>query len=97
MFFPSWSRRYGRDMVTLLAVPAWDFVRDAHLCSRIAVVRGVENGFAVARAAQQGLLTVSNAHGRVLVEQASWTAPEAVLVKDISPGPGATLYTGYGD
>jgi len=97
MFFPSWSRKYGQRKVTLLAVPAWDFVRDARLRSRMAVVRGVENGFAVARTAQQGLLTVSDAYGRVLAEEASSTTPEAVLVRGISPGPGATLYTRHGD
>jgi apolipoprotein N-acyltransferase len=63
----------------------------------MAVVRGVENGFAVARTAQQGLLTVSDAYGRVLAEEASSTTPEAVLVRGISPGPGATLYTRHGD
>ncbi len=97
MFFPSWSRRYGQRMVTLLAVPAWDFDRDAHLCSRIAIVRGVENGFAIARTAQRGLLIVSDAYGRVLGEEASSMAPEPMLVRDIPPGPGPTLYTHYGD
>jgi len=97
MFFPTWSRGYGQRMVGLVAVPAWDFGRDAHLCSRIAAVRGVENGFAIARTAQQGLLTVSDAYGRVLAEEASSTVPEAMLVQDIFPGPGATLYARYGD
>jgi hypothetical protein len=44
--FPAWSRAYGRHGVRFLAVPAWDFVRDARMHSRMAVMRGVENGFA---------------------------------------------------
>jgi apolipoprotein N-acyltransferase len=97
MDFPTWSRGYGKRGVTMLAVPAWDFVRDAHLRSRMAVVRGVENGFAIARTAQQGVLTLSDPYGRILAEEASSTVPQAMLVRDISPGPGATLYTRYGD
>ena len=71
MDFPSWSREYGRRGVRLLAVPALDFVRDGRMHSRMAVTRGVENGFAVARAAGQGVVTVSDAYGRVLAEQQS--------------------------
>ncbi len=97
MDFPNWSRRYGQRGVTVLAVPAWDFVRDAHLRSRTAAVRGVEQGFAIARTAQQGVLTLSDGYGRVVVEKASSTAPEALLVGDISPGRGATPYTRLGD
>jgi len=97
MDFPNWSRRYGQRGVTVLAVPAWDFVRDAHLRSRMAAVRGVEQGFAIARTAQQGVLTLSDGYGRVVVEKASSTAPEALLVGDVSPGRGATPYTRLGD
>jgi len=86
--FPAWSRMYGERKVTVLAAPAWDFVHDARLHSRIALVRGVENGFAIARTAQQA---------RVVAEQASSAGPKALLVADISPGPGPTLKTRCGD
>ncbi len=97
MDFPSWSRKYAMRGVTLLAVPAWDFVLDGRLHSRMAVMRAVENGFSLARNAQQGLLTISDAYGRVLAEAPSSAMPEALLVRDVQPGPGATLYTRYGD
>jgi apolipoprotein N-acyltransferase len=63
----------------------------------MAVVRGVENGFALVRTAQQGLLTVSDAYGRILGEAASPRTGSAFLVRDVPPGPGATLYSAYGD
>jgi apolipoprotein N-acyltransferase len=63
----------------------------------MAVVRGVENGFAVARVAQQGFLTFSDAFGRILAEESSAKAPAAFLVQEILPGPGATFYTRFGD
>ncbi|MGE5327426.1 MAG: apolipoprotein N-acyltransferase [Deltaproteobacteria bacterium] len=97
MDFPRWARVYGARGVQLLAVPAWDFVTDGRLHSRMAVVRGVENGFAIARAARNGLLTASDAYGRILGDIRSNTQPEAMLVRDLPPGPGATFYTRHGD
>ncbi len=93
--FPSWARAYGQCGVRLLAVPAWDFVRDAHMHSRMAVLRGVENGFAVARSAQQGVVTLSDAYGRVVADRSS--ADEPMIVERLSPGPGDTFYTRHGD
>jgi len=95
--FPGWSREYGRRGVRLLAVPALDFVRDGRMHSRMALTRGVENGFAVARAAGQGVVTLSDAYGRVLGEESSAMSPEARVVRLITAGPGATFYTRYGD
>jgi apolipoprotein N-acyltransferase len=95
--FTAWSRRYAREGARIVAVPAWDFVRDARLHSRMAVMRGVENGFAVARTAQQGSLTLSDAYGRVVAEMPSGQQPDALLAGDLSPGPGATFYTRWGD
>jgi apolipoprotein N-acyltransferase len=93
--FPAWSRAYGQRGVRVMAVPAWDFVRDARMHSRMAVMRGVENGFTIARAAQEGLVTFSDAYGRILGEQSS--AADPMMVQSVPIGPGATLYTRYGD
>ena len=57
--FPDHIGRYGRENVELLFVPAWDFVQDNSLHSRMAIVRGVENGFSEVRAARQGRLTIT--------------------------------------
>jgi len=85
MDFQPWSREYARRGVKLLAVPAWDFVRDGRFHSRMAVVRGVENGFAIARTAQQGLLTLSDSRGRILAEASSGKAAEVLLVGELAP------------
>ncbi len=92
MDFQAWSRRYGQARVAVMAVPAWDFVTDGRLHARMALVRSVENGFAMARAAEQGLLTISDANGRVVAEISSGSGPEALLVADVVPGPGGTIY-----
>ncbi len=97
MDFPGWSRRYGQSGVRFLAVPAWDFTIDGWIHSRMAVLRGVEEGSTIARVAQQGRLTFSDAYGRILAEAPSSRLPEALLVANIPPGPGATVYTRWGD
>ena len=73
MDFPKLSREYADEGANLLLVPAWDFNVDRWLHSRMAALRAVENGFAVARSARNGLLTLSDNRGRILAETA--TAP----------------------
>ena len=98
MDFQNWSRAYGVAGVRLLAVPAWDFVRDARLHARMALVRAVENGFAMARVAQMGLIGAYDAYGRVLAEAPSETTGEVLLVHDLPLGPvGRTFYSRFGD
>ncbi len=97
MDFPSWSREYGKRNTGILFVPAWDFREDGELHARMAIVRGVENGFAVVRCAQEGLLTVSDHTGRVIAEESSSSSPEVLLLSAVSPGPGNTFYVVAGD
>lgn len=68
---------------------------DARLHSRMAVIRGVENGFTIARSTQQGLVTLSDSYGRILGEQASATDP--IMVVAAPPGRGPTYYARFGD
>jgi hypothetical protein len=51
--FPALSRQYGKAGVGLLPVPALDF-DDGWLHSRMALLRGVENGMPMARVGSQG-------------------------------------------
>lgn len=95
MDFPSWSREYGKRDVKVLFVPAWDFSVDGRFHSRMAVMRGVENGFSIVRCTQQGLLTVSDCKGKVIAEKVS--GPDAILQSSISPGIGETFYSAAGD
>jgi apolipoprotein N-acyltransferase len=74
MDFPKLSRDYARDGAKLLLVPAWDFNLDRWLHARMAVLRAVENGFALARCARNGLLTLSDNRGRIIAETS--TIPE---------------------
>ena len=97
MDFPTLSRQYGARGVGLLLVPAWDFTLDGWLHGRMAVLRGVESGFTIVRAAKQGLLTVSNNRGRILAQQDAATVPLASLVVTAPVRHDKTLYVRWGD
>jgi len=97
MDFPATIRNDARLQPTLFAVPAWDFEKDAWGHGRIAIMRGVENGFAVARAARNGLLTLSDGYGRVLGRKASSQGGMVMLQGNLPRGPGPTLYARIGD
>ncbi len=97
MDFPSWSRQYGRRGVGLLFVPAWDFTVDDEFHMRMALLRGVENGFSIVRCAQQGLLTVSDYRGEIIAEESTSSSGEVLLLSSVSPGPERTFYSITGD
>ena len=71
LMFTDVGRANARAGAGLLLVPAWDFVVDGRMASRVAAMRAVEGGFAVARAAQEGFVAVSDARGRILAEAAT--------------------------
>lgn len=97
MDFTQLSRRYGRAGVGLLLVPGWDFNIDRWWHGHIAVMRGVESGFSIARAAKNGYLTVSDNRGRILAETRSDSSPFATLVAEAPVVHETTLYLLLGD
>jgi apolipoprotein N-acyltransferase len=97
MDFPLLARQNAAAGVGLLLAPAWDFVDDAWLHDRMAILRGVESGFSIARAAKQGVLTLSDNRGRVLAETSSASAPFASLVAAIPVQRDVTWYARFGD
>lgn len=97
MDFPHLSRQYSQDGIGLLLVPAWDFVQDGWLHGRMAVLRGVESGFSIARSAKLGILTVTDDRGRVLAERDTLAVPFATLVADIPVRHDVTIYSRFGN
>lgn len=97
MDFPAMIRGYGERGVELLLVPAWDFGSDGRMHSRMAVVRGVENGFAIARSAAAGRLTVSDRYGRIVAESTTSADHPVAVVSDVGLRGGGTWYVRAGD
>lgn len=97
MDFPKLSREYAGEGVNLLLVPAWDFNLDRWLHARMAVLRAVENGFALARSARNGLLTLSDNRGRILTEAATVPDRFVSITGKVNAAREKTFYTQAGD
>jgi apolipoprotein N-acyltransferase len=95
--FPGTVRDYRSAGATALLVPAWDFDRDAWLHSRMAVLRGIESGLPVVRAARSGAVTVSDAYGRVLAEDRDAGRAGSSGVAAAPAPAAATPYALFGD
>ncbi len=97
MDFTGLSRRYGEAGAGLMLVPAWDFNLDRAWHGHIAIMRAVEDGFSLVRAAKDGYLTVTDDRGRVLAETRSNSAPFATLIAEVPAVHDKTLYLLLGD
>jgi len=97
MDFPTTIRRDAALGVRLAAVPSGDFHLDGWIHARMAVMRGVENGFAIVRTAHNGLLTATDAQGRIVARRPADPSGPTIVVADLPLGRGPTLYTRIGD
>jgi apolipoprotein N-acyltransferase len=87
---------YGRAGIGLLLDPAWDFTIDRTWHGHIAIMRGVEGGYAIAHAAKYGFLTVTDDRGRILGETRTNTAPFASLLVNVPLRHDRTVFDRYG-
>jgi apolipoprotein N-acyltransferase len=95
--FAPMIREYGERGAALMFVPAWDFTLDGRMHARMAVMRGIENGFGLARAAATGRLTVSDAFGRIASEAITSSDGATMLVADVGLVSKRTIYSRIGD
>ena len=98
MHFASLGRGFGARDAAVMLVPAWDFHDDAWMAANMTNLRGVENGYAVVRSSRDGLLSVSDAYGRMLAVADSSAYPGTSLFAEVNVGPRvSTIYTRIGD
>jgi len=97
MDFPKLSREYAAEGANLLLVPAWDFNLDRWLHARMAVLRAVESGFALARSARNGLLTLSDNRGRILAETETVPDRFVSITGKVNVSREQTFYARTGD
>ncbi len=87
---------YGRSGIDLLLDPAWDFNVDRTWHGHIAIMRGVEGGYAIAHTAKDGNLTVTDDRGRILGEVRTNSGPFVSLLVDVPMRHDQTIFDRYG-
>lgn len=98
MHFPTLMRDYSKQGARLMLVPANDFEVDDWLTARMTVLRGVESGSSIARAARGGGISfVSDRYGRVIAERRSSVAMSQLTARVPLDSGRATLYALFGD
>ncbi len=94
---PALVRENARRGATLMLVPALDFTDDAWLHSRMAVLRGVESGVAVARAPQLGEHVASDARGRIRATAETGIDVTSAALATLPLTESRTVYARFGD
>jgi hypothetical protein len=83
--------------VRVVLAPASDWRGSEHIHQRMAVLRGVEAGFSLARAARGGMVSATDSRGRRIAVQMASPIDDAIATADLPLGPGHTVYTRHGD
>ena len=98
MDYPELARRYARDNVGLVLVPAWEFGTDELWHGHMSLMRGIEDGFSMVRSAKAGFLTISDDRGRVLAEKLTTSnRPFTTMLAEVPIRHDPTLYQKWGD
>lgn len=98
MDFTQPALAYSNQGVNIVFVPALDFHDDGWSHARVAIMRGVEGNYAVARAGQWGVLTLSDSRGRIIGGVSSDVEKVgAVLTGEVKLGQGESIYSKLGN
>ncbi len=95
--FPSLIRDAGDSRADILLLPSSDWRGIDPLHTRMALVRGIENGCAVVRQASGGLSSAADARGRVLASVDYLDTEPRVMVAQVPQQGEPTVYARLGD
>ena len=95
--FPATARELAAHDVRIVLAPASDWTGSEVIHQQMAVVRGVEFGFSLARAARGGILSASCSRGKEIAARSPIHTEDTTLTADIPVGTGSTLYSRTGD
>jgi apolipoprotein N-acyltransferase len=91
--FPDTARELAADNVRVVVAPASDWRGSEVIHQRMAVVRGVESGFSLARAARGGILSANDSRGRLIAMRAPVHGGDTMATANLPIGTGRTLYS----
>lgn len=95
--FPATMRADAQAGVNVMLVPAADFESDGWAHARMAILRSVENGFSMIRAARNGVLTITDWRGKVLARADSGREQIRSVIAEVPVRSEPTLYRRSGD
>lgn len=95
--FPDLARELAAKDVRVVMAPASDWAGSESIHQQMAVVRGVESGFSIARAARGGMVSANDSRGRQIAARAPVPGEDAIAIADLPLGTGRTLYSRSGD
>ncbi len=95
--FPDTARLLAADNVRMVVAPASDWQGSELIHQRMSVVRGVESGFSLARAASGGLLSANDSRGRLIAAPAPVHGENTMAFANLPIGTGRTLYSRIDD
>jgi len=97
MDFPQLIRRAGRGRADILIAPSSDWLEIDPIHSRMAIFRGIENGFAVVRPTNKGLSIASDCQGRILAAADYFATADHRIVAQVPTLGSPTFYGAVGD
>ena len=97
MAFLSKIQQAGRNNVDILIVPASDWKEMTLLATKVAVVRGVENGSNIIRHTNKGMSIVSDVKGSVLAQADYFQSDTMTLSAQVPVKGRFTLYSYIGN
>jgi apolipoprotein N-acyltransferase len=95
--FTDLARGYGRKRVSLMAVPTNDWLQVKHYHFENSLFRGMENRYAIVRAATNGLSAIVSARGEVLAQRDPFEKGQGVVVADLPLYAPGSLYAKAGN
>lgn len=94
---PEFLRQLGRQQVDIVFAGSGDWRAIAPWHSYVAIVRGIENGFAVVRPVRGGLMVMADQYGRIIDQRDYFSSSDRVLRGAVPAQHQATLYPLIGD
>lgn len=90
--FPETARELAAHDVRIVMAPASDWPGSELIHQRMAVVRGLESGFSLARAASGGVVSANDSRGREIAARQPVKGEDTVIVTNLPLGIGRTFY-----
>ena len=91
--FPDTARELAAHDVRVVVAPASDWQGSEVIHQRMSVVRGVESGFSLARAARGGMLSANDSRGRLVAARKPAHGEDTMALGTLPIGTGRTLYS----